>query len=160
APCKALHDAHARLRNFGDLGRFLEDYDLKPATTPAEPALFARARAAIGTDPLAALWQRHREAPDDLAHRRVLAAALTAAGDPRGEFIALQLAGTTKALAAAAKLLAANVSNWLREMPWQGRDSQSFERGFLVTWVRRSSIEACVETLDNVEWATVEEFVC
>jgi uncharacterized protein (TIGR02996 family) len=68
------------------------------------------------------------EAPDDDAPRLVYADALMRAGDPRGEFIALQLSSAPAAAERAAELLATHRATWIAAMP-QVLDA-NFERGF------------------------------
>lgn len=64
-------------------------------------------------------------APDDPAPRLVYADALMRAGDPRGEFIALQCAAKPEAAA----LLEAHRAEWLRDLPHIS--NAYFERGFV-----------------------------
>lgn len=85
---------------------------------------------------LAELWAELLADPANLDTRRVLADALTAAGDPRGEFIALQLADAASpnpaARSAAARLLEANIDTWTGGIPGVVRGARVFRRGFLV----------------------------
>jgi uncharacterized protein (TIGR02996 family) len=110
---------------------------------------------------LAELYAAVYAAPADDAPRSVLADALQEAGDPRGEFIALQLAGQGTPREAA--LLRKHRKVWLgalapairREGMRDGAGKPVFRRGFLAAatvdddgrgWAGRSP-----------EWATVEE---
>jgi uncharacterized protein (TIGR02996 family) len=74
------------------------------------------------------------DAPDDDAPRAVYADWLQEQGDPRGEYIALELGGTTRARKARAKaLLAAHEDPWLE--PLRGallKSSVKWQRGFPV----------------------------
>src|SRR6188508_1970092 len=66
------------------------------------------------------------EAPDDDAPRLVYADALMRAGDPRGELIAMQLAGKT---VEADALLAQHERTWIAALP--NILDATFERGFV-----------------------------
>jgi len=96
---------------------------------------------------------------DDDAARAVWADALQQAGDPRGELIALQLAGTANAKAAKAadKLITKHWRTWLGPIaPAVVRDSLEFDRGLLVactTDVRRKGVSDAVFSHPN--WGTV-----
>jgi len=57
------------------------------------------------------------ESPDDDAPRLVYADSLMRTGDPRGEFIALQCAGTAEAMTRANELLEAHRAAWIDAMP-------------------------------------------
>ncbi len=70
------------------------------------------------------------EAPDDDAPRLVYADALIEVGDPRGEFIALQVTRTPDGRTRAAELLAAHRAHWLAELPHIA--DAHFDRGFPV----------------------------
>jgi uncharacterized protein (TIGR02996 family) len=99
------------------------------------------------------LFLRVYEAPGDDAPRLVLADALQLAGDPRGEFIALQLNSSARARKRAQKLLERHRAAFLgplREVVVVGTDE--WERGFPV---------ACIARLDGrlaacPAWATVK----
>ena len=71
-------------------------------------------------------------APGDDSPRRVLADWLSERGDPRGEFISCQLAGTVAASARADQLLSLHQLEWLRPLP-VAVESWSFARGFLAS---------------------------
>ncbi len=119
----------------------------------APPALIAAATARFGERAeLAALWATHVANPADLAHRAVLADALQVAGDPRGEFIALQLAGGR-----AAALLAEHEETWFGTIPKIDRCSRRFARGFPVGLRTSASAEALLRTLDDPAWVTIED---
>jgi len=96
---------------------------------------------------------------DDGAARAVWADALQQAGDPRGELIALQLAGTAnaKAAKAAEKLITKHWRTWLGPIaPAVVRDSLEFDRGLLVactTDVRRKGVSDAV--FSHPSWGTV-----
>jgi len=134
--------------------------------TAADPALLAdaaRAKLPAAGDP-AALLAEHAAAPGDLALRSVLADVLQQAGDPRGEFIALQLAianGTADAGAGkrAAALLKRHADAWTGPLPGVVAASVRFERGFLVALRTTATPEQLAASVDRPEWRTVEELV-
>jgi uncharacterized protein (TIGR02996 family) len=103
-------------------------------------------------------------APDDDAPRLVLADFLNEHADPRGEFIALQLARQAGKLGAAGrkrekKLLARNKRAWIGAIaPLVTATSARFERGFIVggQLVRDHELEARLD--DHPAWSTVREF--
>jgi uncharacterized protein (TIGR02996 family) len=126
----------------------------------ADAALLAEALAAApATAPLHELWKDVWAHPERIAARHVLADALQARGDPRGEFIALQLAGgeNQKAARRVAALLREHGDDWLGRLPGVERASRRFERGF-VSSVRVAASDAQLEAaLDADEWRTIEE---
>ena len=99
--------------------------------------------------------------PEDDAARIVYADALQQKGDPRGEFIALQLAGKSSTKKRERELLEAHVSDWLDPIGAAIRpDSVRFARGFL---------DACQVELKTPKqealfahplWSTVRELDC
>jgi uncharacterized protein (TIGR02996 family) len=100
--------------------------------------------------------------PGDLEARAVLADALQAAGDPRGELITLQLAiadGVASAGAArrVAQLLSHHGDVWAGPLPGIERSSRRFERGFLVACETGAENAAIARTLERPEWRTIEE---
>ena len=104
------------------------------AATPGELERFAdrRARPPVATAQVDALVREVRAHPDADDARLVLADALLAHGDPRGEFIALQLAGPSddRRLDRIDQLLREYGKRWLgtlREITFRAR----FERGFV-----------------------------
>jgi uncharacterized protein (TIGR02996 family) len=125
----------------------------------ASPALVEEARALLAPaiEPRMAKFD-----PADLAARAVLADELQAAGDPRGEFIALQLAiadgvADAPAYKREAKLLAQHAAEWLRPFPNALLNDCRFERGMpvaIATTVRGRALDLAI---DRPEWATVEE---
>jgi uncharacterized protein (TIGR02996 family) len=93
----------------------------------------SKARHTTDLDPL---WKAFWESPGEPARRLVLADALSAANDPRGEFITLQVAlDEGRADASAEKranaLLAAHLDTWSGALPGVDRGSRQFRRGFL-----------------------------
>jgi len=109
-----------------------------------------------------ALWQALRERPRDLEVRAVLADALQAAGDPRGEYIALALAiaaGTADAAAKkrAAQLLSAHIDTWSAGIPGALRSSRQFERGFLTSVACKTDVAGLRDSLADPVWWTVED---
>jgi len=133
--------------------------------TPANPALLERAHAAIAPSAdLETLWRQHHAQPDDLQHRMVLADALQQANDPRGEFIAAQMAMadgvTQKALRLRADaLLHANLHAWMGRMPWRGKPSVVFERGFLKSLRTAMPAPQLLAAAGLPQWATVEDLI-
>ncbi len=131
-------------------------------TEVAEPSLLERARDELGTDDdLDALFAQLEAAPGDLALRGVIADRLQAAGDPRGDFIALQLDGSPAALRKADELLAIHAESWTGPLPGIDPVHRRFARGFLVAAfvelqppARSRPLE---RSLGRPEWATIEE---
>lgn len=103
---------------------------------------------------LAALWAEVYQRPRDLDARRVLADALAMAGDPRGEFIALQLSADPKAHRRASALLALHVDAWTPAFPGLDRGAREFSGGFMTT--ARVSRGAVLPSADLPEWRMVE----
>jgi uncharacterized protein (TIGR02996 family) len=127
-----------------------------------DPALLAEANRAVASSPDGRLETAMFADPADLATRAVIADALQAVGDPRGEFITLQLAisaGTAPATAKrrAAKLLEANVEEWLRPFPNAVRDGCRFERGVPVEIVSTAAGRSLEGAIESPAWSTVEE---
>lgn len=93
--------------------------------------------------------------PADDAPRHVLADLLQEKNDPRGEFIALQLAGDEKA---ANRLLKANAKKWLGALaPVLGADVE-FRRGFPAVGKTKFRHQADAEKYGALtEWATLEQ---
>jgi hypothetical protein len=92
----------------------------------------------------------------------VLADALQAAGDPRGELITLQLAiadgtGSAGAERRVASLLSLHADTWTGPLPGIERTSRRFERGFLVACETAAENAAIARTLERPEWRTIEE---
>lgn len=114
-----------------------------------------------GADP-AALLEQVRQSPDDDELRLVLADALDAAGDPRGELIVLQIRraqgeSNAKTWARERQLLKAHMKTWLGAIaPVVKLKDAVFERGFLekCTAVARRQVDAKVH-FQHEEWATV-----
>lgn len=109
------------------------------------------------------LLRRVYEEPGDDGPREVFADALQARGDPRGDFIALQLAaarpgpGATRAGAAADRLLSRHRRSWLVEFE-DAIDTKTavFERGFLTRCRLRLARNADVpRLLGTPAWATL-----
>jgi uncharacterized protein (TIGR02996 family) len=104
--------------------------------------------------------------PANLDVRVVLADLLQQAGDPRGEFIALQLAigrdpdgnlVDESVRKRAAALLAAHVDRWTAGLPGVVRGSVRFANGFLAafrTWATARELE---DSFASPLWSTVEE---
>ncbi|MCX5743650.1 MAG: TIGR02996 domain-containing protein [Proteobacteria bacterium] len=142
---------------------------LAPAEAAALAALdasVARIEAAFKpvVDTSAALFDAVWAAPDDDAPRLVLADFLTERGDPRGEFIMLQLAHAAGALDAAGKkrekeLLKRHKKLWLGPIGvLMQPHALRFERGFLVTCFLEPNA-ALEATLGNhPAWSTIREY--
>ena len=93
--------------------------------------------------------------PGNVELRRVLADAWQAAGDPRGEFVALSMSDEASAKQRAAEILAAHRAEWLAPLP-DVIDAR-FERGFLVA-VRCGPNSSSLHAAEHRwEWTTVEE---
>jgi len=146
---------------------------VSPATADEETqlelvdALLARLEAAaqqrqINSDALFAdVWKN----PDDDGPREVLADLLTQKGDPRGEFIALQMARHRGTLDAAGKkrekeLLKRHKKEWLGPIaPLIQPHHIRFERGFIVTCSLEpdAALEKSLGT--HRAWSTIREFL-
>lgn len=119
----------------------------KSGSWPVQKALTEDERAALATlaqrvgqgdapSNLEPLWQRVREAPKDEAARWVLADALQERKDPRGEFIALQLARArdgAKPTARERELQKLWRADWLGPVHGVLVSDVEFERGFPVS---------------------------
>ncbi|MDQ3338350.1 MAG: TIGR02996 domain-containing protein [Myxococcota bacterium] len=128
---------------------------------PCDLHLLAEAKRAIASPPEQRMETALLANPSDTATRAVIADELQAAGDPRGEFIALQLAvaeGTASDAAKrrAAKLLAANIEAWLRPFPNAVSAACRFERGFPIAVVSTAAGRSLDRAIDSPAWSTVE----
>lgn len=129
----------------------------------ADPALLACARATTqGREVIERLFADVAAEPRDLGARHVLADALQAAADPRGDFIALQLAiadGATdpKLHARAALLLAVHFETWTAALPSLERTDSRFVHGFLSAASTNGDAGSLAYARDRPEWATVEK---
>ncbi|MBA2543543.1 MAG: hypothetical protein H0V17_28135 [Deltaproteobacteria bacterium] len=131
------------------------------AIRPANPELLALAGSDRSVE-IDALYAQHALNPGDLEARAVLADALQAAGDPRGELITLQLAiadgtGSVGAERRVASLLAVHADAWTGPLPGIERGNRRFERGFLVACETSAESSAIARTLERPEWRTIEE---
>lgn len=117
--------------------------------------------ASSGADDLGAAWDRVYEAPQELGPRRVLADALLERGDPRGEFITLQLAADERRIDKAQRARMQELYD-LHSFAWLGplaealQRSATFKRGFL----DRARIYADARirpVVDAREWRTLSE---
>ena len=130
---------------------------LDAPTAVADPALIAEAETRLGTTrELDALWAAHVAEPGDLAHRRVLADALEAAGDPRGQFIQLQLAGDPGSLRRAAALCERHGRDWVGPLPGVDPRTAGFARGFLAAAISTAPGPVLARAIDRPEWVTLE----
>jgi uncharacterized protein (TIGR02996 family) len=107
------------------------------------------------------LWDAFWRDPSDEALRLVLADALQSAGDPRGEFIAIQAAiaegrATSAARQRASQLFIANVDRWSGPVSGVERASRRFSRGFLVG-ARITDADGVTDACLAREWRTIEE---
>lgn len=143
--------------------RLAEARERLVGTVPEAPdaALLAALRDAIHPPPPddeAGLLARIYAAPEDDHPRAVYADWLSERGDPRGEFITLQLAGETKR---AQKLLKGN------ELAWAGPIADAlakkglvYERGFVARAQTKFKNPKVVTDLgDAPEWATLVEIL-
>jgi uncharacterized protein (TIGR02996 family) len=101
-------------------------------------------------------------APDDDAPRFVLADFLNEHAEPRGEFIALQLARGKVAAAARKrekKLLARNKLAWIGAIaPLVQVQDARFERGFIVGCRLKPHVELEMKLGDHPAWSTIREY--
>lgn len=131
------------------------------AERPALPAGSAPAELAAqpAARDLAALWDAVYTAadPDDDLPRSILADALIEVGDPRGEFIALQLRGGPDR--AAAQLLAAHGKTWLGPLAGVLAADFRFERGFLARCtIPAAKARRAIALAGDPRWSTVRSF--
>ena len=149
----AFAAAARMIRNhYADVRRMLE-----APTSHAPAALLAEANAQLGTPAdLDALWAAHLADPADAVHRRVLADALEVAGDPRGQFIQLQLAADPASLRKADALLQAHARAWIGPLPGIDVKAATFARGFLVAATTDASGALLERAIDRPEWVTLE----
>jgi len=96
------------------------------------------------------LYRQVYEHPDDDAIRHVLADALIAAGDPRGELIQLQLQPDSDHELRAMRLLQRHGLTWLGELR-HAVVPIAYERGFLAACRVTDPTDLC----DRDEWSTV-----
>lgn len=107
-----------------------------------------------------ALFEAVLQHPDDLKLRHVLADALQDVGDPRGEFIALQLARDQRGERASRRekeLLASHLETWLGRFKGVVQQPR-FERGFLHHAQIQGALPSGAEKW--AEWATVGSLDC
>ena len=95
----------------------------------------------------AALLQAIYDDPDDDDARAVYADALIERGDPRGEFISLQLADTSQSRKQARKILRDHGADWLDADLTQVSNARAFRRGFLAEFALRAGTVA-----DEAAW--------
>lgn len=166
SPIPELEQAIEAIFKAHDHGEVLDIYeDAKAAacavrpTTPPASVLEDAARVLGVQATLDALWATHCADPGDLTHRAVLADALQASGDPRGELITLQLAPQLDAAAKkrVAVLLAAHADEWTGPIPMVSKSARKFERGFIVKLSCRAVGNELTSTFDRPEWVTVED---
>jgi uncharacterized protein (TIGR02996 family) len=140
-----------------ELAKSLREFKPKPITAAMKALIEKAAPPKVTADPAELLARVYADPADD-AVRAVLADLLTERGDPRGEFISLQLArfGTKQEPSAAEKKLQ---KTW--ERAWLGaiepaamKNGVEFERGF-ASRVRLSKIAEVLPTLRASEWLTV-----
>ena len=128
----------------------------------ADPALLVEAQAATQERAaLEGLLAQVARQPRDVALRAVVADALETAGDPRGEFIALQLAiangaADRKLHKRATLLLDAHFATWTADLPGLARAGSRFERGFLDAARFEGPVHSLALSLDAPSWGTVE----
>lgn len=126
---------------------------------PADPELLAETARLDDRGELDALFAEVWANPVDLGARSVLADALQLAGDPRGDFIALQLVanGDPQIARKAEALLAHHGDAWTGPLPGVEPSTRRFERGFLVAASTAASEALLHRSVDRPEWRTVEE---
>lgn len=141
-------------------GGYIAALSARSEATTVPAAMLARFRALVATPAtttdaatlLAAVYAN----PDDDGARLVLADLLQQQGDPRGEFIALQLAGTKSRREAA--LLRTYARDWLGPIaPAIAKAGLVYERGFVARCaVKRPNVTAD-QILEEPAWATIVE---
>ncbi|MBL8949853.1 MAG: TIGR02996 domain-containing protein [Myxococcaceae bacterium] len=111
----------------------------------------------------AALLEAVYRNPSDLQARRVYADWLLAQGDPRAEFIMLQLAAPTEAgKVRAAELFEQRGAGWVGGLAevLDGVTVNDFEGGFLTRcWPKFTSHEQAAALASDAAWSTVREAV-
>ncbi|MCB9692875.1 MAG: hypothetical protein H6736_13775 [Alphaproteobacteria bacterium] len=110
------------------------------------------------------LWAAFWDDPRDAAARLVLADALVAAGDPRGELVQLQEAqrsgkGTAAIERRVSALIREHMDVLTGGLPGVDRKSCVFEGGFLHTVRLTAAAEALVASVDDRAWRTVRRLV-
>ena len=144
-----------------------EDCAWKLAAVNPEPpelaelvALLGPPKLSVGSKNLEALLAAIYDAPDDDAPRHVYADALLERGDPRGEFIALQMRPASDPVRDAKKrekeLLATYGKQWLGDLAPVIMTGFTFERGFLAECkVDNRHIDRVKKLVGHPAWATV-----
>ena len=159
----------SRLLNIERMRRALDDPSIELEPTPAQEQLLTKLELRIRTlerasADAAASEQELLDAvlaePHQLGHRHVYADFLLARGNPRGEFIALQLAGSTKksARSRAKELLETHGNAWLGELgPALTVADTRFAAGFLHSARVKLSLDGALleRVIDHPLWATV-----
>jgi uncharacterized protein (TIGR02996 family) len=100
--------------------------------------------------------------PDSDDARRVLADALIAAGDPRGELIALQLANAARAIDRTEPLLRAHGKRWLgalREITYRAQFARGFVHRLELAGRWAASAAAWAQLASDPMLATVEDLL-
>lgn len=113
-------------------------------------------------DDLAALTREVHARPDSDDARRVLADALLAQGDPRGELIALQLAGGARAIDRIEPLLRAHGKRWLgplREITYRAQFARGFVHRLELNGRWAASAAAWARLAGDPMLATVEDLL-
>lgn len=146
----------------------LAEHPLDDATLAGLEALRAfvadRAKPTRGAEQLGSLIDEVYEDPIADAPREVLADALLDAGDPRGDFLVLQMAEAHgRALTREEKrrekdLLEEHADAWLGPLAgWTRKGDRAFRRGFLSRCTIEQKSRNAGEFPDIPAWATVEE---
>lgn len=107
-------------------------------------------------DHIDAMYEAVLAAPHELDRRRVLADALLEAGDPRGEFITLQLETSARARKRAQKLLERHRRHFLGRLAGvvlEGTDE--WRHGFVVA----AHVRLMGDHVELKDWATIERLV-
>ncbi|MFT3706999.1 MAG: TIGR02996 domain-containing protein [Archangium sp.] len=139
---------------------FIRMQQLKKRDAP-EAILREAERFTPASVDLTQLWKAVWDSPGDDGARAVLADALQHAGDPRGEFITLQLAiADGRADAAAEKranqLLKQHIDTWSGSLPTVQLATREFRRGFLSSVFIKPEREKLRDHVDRFEWRTLE----
>ena len=148
----------SRLFGIGEYGTAIAALDaFEPGESSA--ADLQLAHSIPGDVDVDALWAAVWERPEDEVARLVLTDALQQAGDPRGEFIALQFDDSKAAVRQANALLKTYATEWGGAMPGVEKKSRRFARGFLTSTELAAEPRAIRASLSCPEWRTLEHLV-
>jgi uncharacterized protein (TIGR02996 family) len=136
----------------------LDDVDAKILASIRPTAHATAAPAPAPASKLAELLAAVYADPADDAARAVYADALQQKGDPRGEFIALQLAGDPDSLARADRIRKRHQPAWLGELGAAVHKTFiGWRRGFLANVTPTMTLPKLAQLGPSRMWSTVEE---